>query len=199
MASRTHAAHAVRAGLSVLLLAVAPRLVAANPAWDGMWYSLGGAYSSTKADCRDCQEQEYVDTGSIIGRAGYTMSPRVRLGGEITRTYHQRSGAPDQTLTTVSAIVQWKLVRAVPIIIETGYGISRVSYSIEENGNVIDLHRNGIALNLGIGSEWPVGPVAIGPYGAMYVGTLGDVETATQVARDTLVLSWFAGLTVTLP
>jgi hypothetical protein len=165
-----------------------------------MWWSLGGAYSSTKADCRDCgEEQEYQDTGSLIGRAGYTISPRVRLGGEITRTYHQVSNAPDQTLTTVSAVTQWNMVRTVPIIVEVGYGVSRVSYAIEEKGTVIGLHRNGIALNLGVGSEWPVGPVAIGPYGAMYVGALGDVQTSTTVARDVLVLSWFAGLTVTIP
>jgi hypothetical protein len=163
-----------------------------------MWWSLGGAYSSTKADCRDCQEQEYVDTGSIIARAGYAVSPRVRLGGEVTRTLKQQAG-PDAKLTTVSAVTQWNMVRAVPIIIEVGYGISRASYSIEQNGTVLQLHRNGIALNLGISSEWPVGPVAIGPYGAMYVGGLGDVQTATSVARDVLVLSWFAGLTVTLP
>ncbi|HKA24829.1 MAG TPA: outer membrane beta-barrel protein [Candidatus Eisenbacteria bacterium] len=198
MASRTDIAHALRAGLLALVLLAAPRFAAAAPAWGGMWWSLGGAYSSTKADCRDCEEQEYVDTGSFIGRVGYAVSPRVRLGGEYTRTFRQQTG-PDATLSTVSAVAQWNMVRAVPIIIEVGYGISRASYSVEENGNVVGIHRNGIALNLGVGSEWPIGPVAIGPYGAMYVGGLGDVQTPTTVARDVLVLSWFAGLQVTMP
>jgi len=200
MASRTDLAHALRAALSALLLALAPGTAAASPVWEGTWWSLGGAYSSTKADCRDCQNAEYIDSGSILGRGGYTVSPRVRIGGEITRTYRQDPGRPDGTLTTVSAITQWNMVRAVPIIIEVGYGVSRASYSIEENGNVLTLHRNGIALNLGVGSEWPIGPIDVGPYGAMYVGALGDAQTSSgEVARDALVLSWFAGINFTIP
>jgi hypothetical protein len=181
-----------------VLLALAPALALASPAWDGTWYSVGLAYSSTKADCRDCQGAEYIDTGSIMARGGYTVSPRVRLGAELTRTHRQQGGSAN--LTTLAAVTQWNMVRAVPVIIEVGYGVARVSYSIEENGTVATLHRNGIALNLGVGSEWPVGPIDVGPYGAMYVAALGDAETRTgQVARDALVLSWFAGLNFTLP
>ena len=197
MASRTDTAHAVRAALLAVLLLALPRVAAAGLPWNGVFWSVGGAFSSTKADCRDCQEQEYLDTGTALARVGYSVSPRVRLGGEFTRTWRSQSG--DAHLTTVSGIAQWNMVRALPIIMEFGYGISRVSYSVEQNNNVIELHRNGIALNLGVGSEWAVGPVAIGPYGAMYVAGLGDVQTATQVARDALVVSWFAGLTITKP
>ena len=198
MASRTHAAHALTAGLAVLLLVAAPRLAGASPAWSGTWWSLGGAYSSTKADCRDCAEQEYKDTGTIIARGGYAVSPRVRIGGEYTRTYLQESG-PDSRLSTFSAIAQWNMVRAVPVLIEVGYGISKSSYTIEDNGNLVGFQRNGIALHFGVGSEWPVGPLEIGPYGAMYVAGLGDVQTPTTVARDALVVSWIAGLTLTVP
>jgi len=198
MASRTHVAHALTAGLAVLLLVAAPRLAGASPAWSGTWWSLGGAYSSTKADCRDCAEQEYKDTGTIIARGGYAVSPRVRIGGEYTRTYRQESG-PDSRLSTFSAIAQWNMVRAVPVLIEVGYGISKSSYTIEDNGNLVGFKRNGIALHFGVGSEWPVGPLAIGPYGAMYVAGLGDVQTPTSVARDALVVTWIAGLTLTVP
>jgi hypothetical protein len=181
-----------------VLLAAAPGLALASPVWEGTWWSLGGAYSSTKADCRDCQGAEYIDTGSILARGGYTVSPRVRLGVEVTRTYRQQQGSAH--LTTLAAVTQWNMVRAVPIIIEAGYGVARVTYQIEENNNVLTLHRNGIALNLGVGSEWPIGPIDVGPYGAMYVAALGDAETRTgEVARDALVLSWFAGLNFTLP
>ena len=187
----------MRAALLAVLLLALPRVAAAALPWNGVFYSVGGAFSSTKADCRDCQEAEYIDTGSALARVGYAVSPRVRIGGELTRTWRTQSGSAH--MSTLSAVAQWNMMRALPIIMEFGYGISRVSYSVEENGNVISLHRNGIALNLGIGSEWPVGPVAIGPYGAMYVAGLGDVQTATQVARDALVVSWFAGVTITKP
>lgn len=199
MASRTHAAHALTAGLAVLLLVAAPRLAGASPAWTGTWWSVGGGYSSTKADCRDCGEaQEYEDTGTIIARGGYAVSPRVRIGGEYTRTYRQQDG-PDARLSTFTAIAQWNMVRAVPILVEFGYGVSFAKYSIEENGNEVGFQRNGIALHFGVGSEWPVGPLAIGPYGAMYVAGLGDVQTPTTVARDALVVTWIAGLTLTVP
>jgi len=199
MASRTHAAHALTAGLAVLLLVTAPRLAAASPAWSGTWWSLGGAFSSTKADCRDCGEApEYRDTGSLIARGGYAVSPRVRLGAEYTRTFRQDPG-PDPHLSTLTAIAQWNMVRAVPILIEVGYGISRVAYSFEDNGTVASLKRNGIALHFGVGSEWPIGPVEVGPYGAMYVAGLGDVELANMTARDALVVTWIAGLTLTVP
>src|SRR5262249_17153425 len=133
MACRTDVAHVLRAALPLVLLAMAPGWALASPVWEGTWWSLGGAFSSTKADCRDCQDAESIDTGSIMARGGYTISPRVRLGGEVTRTYRQQSGSAH--LTTVTAITQWNMVRAVPIIIEVGYGFSRVSYSVEENGN----------------------------------------------------------------
>ena len=180
-------------------------LFAATPAgaqggaWSGLWGAAGGAYSSTKADCRDCGDApEYVDTNTYWLRGGYTLTPQVRVGIEAERTERPSGGLP-QKLKTYSAIVQWKVTPQIPLILDVGYGLARANFTADAGGGPTELNRNGFSLLLGLGSEWPVGPVNIGPHGAMRVGALGDIETQSAVYKEALVVSWSAGVSVSLP
>jgi opacity protein-like surface antigen len=192
--------------LIAALIALASAAFVATPAsaegsgtWSGLWGGAGGAYSSTKADCRDCGDApEYVDTNTYWLRGGYTLTPEVRVGVELERT-ERPSGGLDQRLNTYSALVQWKITPQIPLIIDVGYGLARGRFTAESGGVVSDIRRNGFSFLLGLGTEWPIGPVNIGPHGAMRVGALGDVETQGAVFRDVLVVSWSAGVNVSLP
>jgi hypothetical protein len=187
------------AALALLGFFAATPAKAQGGAWSGLWGAAGGAYSSTKADCRDCGDApEYVDTNTYFLRAGTTFSPEVRVGIEAERTERPSGGLP-QKLKTLSALVQWKITPQVPLILDVGYGLSRGRFTAESGGVVSEINRNGFAFLLGLGSEWPVGPVNIGPHGAMRVGSLGDVETPSAVYRDALIVSWSAGVMVSLP
>ncbi len=187
------------AAIALLWLSAATPAAAQGGAWNGLWGAAGGAYSSTKADCRDCGDApEYVDTNTYFLRGGYTLTPEVRVGVEVERTERPSGGLP-QKLNSYLAIVQWKVTPQIPLIIDVGYGLARGSFTADNAGIVTEINRNGFGFLLGLGTEFPVGPVNIGPQGAMRVGSLGDVSTASAVYRDVLIVSWSAGIAVSLP
>jgi hypothetical protein len=153
----------VQAGITIALLGVglataqdAPRGLVVVPEEDraGFWAGLGIGAGAESFDLRDgtgYSSELYRPTVSL--RLGGTLSPRLRLGGEILAWINER-GRAVESLTSFLFIGQLYPLSAAGLYLKGGAGLGRNAVDFEDGYGIGD---TGFAGLLGAGWELRVG------------------------------------------
>lgn len=186
-----------RTSAGILLLAVSFVTVLPRAGYgqerQGFWVGVGGGYGSADASCDECEDNGREGSGAAYIKAGWTMTPRLLLGGEFNIWRKKATEiAPnvDATLNlyNASATVTLYPQASSGLFIKGGVGASFLDteFTLGRTSIAADLGK-GVGLVAGAGYDVPLGRrVSITPAVNFWFGQIGDVE----VERETFVSDW---------
>jgi hypothetical protein len=120
----------------------------------GFWLSLGvgaGGESNNLTADADYSEPFYQPTVSL--RAGGTIGPRLRVGGEVHSWINEEADAVE-SLSSVLLIGQFYPIRSAGLYLKGGLGVGRNAVEFDDG---FDLGDTGFAGLLGVGYELRLG------------------------------------------
>lgn len=170
---------------TLTLLAAFPRESLAQDR-QGVWFGLGAGYGSADVSCGSCEDSEREHSGSAYLRGGYTLTPRVLLGGEFSlwnKTFEEFTA----NIYSASATVTFYPALTSGFFVKGGVGASLLDMDIKAGPSTIsvDLGR-GLGLTGGAGYDFRVGRnISITPGVNVSYGRLGNlVVGAETIAKD---------------
>jgi len=140
--------------ITVLALLVVPSPVKGQNR-SGFWIGFGPGYGWTFNDPYEGHNHKW---GGMFLRAGGTVNPRLRLGGELLGV----SESANEQRFNLTFMAQYFPLGDLGLYGKTGAGWASVSVLVESpDGSRALTERNGIGLTLGAGWEVPIGGIAL--------------------------------------
>lgn len=150
----------------LLILLTCVQLSAQEVRRQGFWWTAGAGGAWLDPDCEGCGElPDSIPYGPGAGfhvslGAGGTLSPRVRLGANLSAAA-RRSGNRDATVLSLSAIGLFHPAPDGQLFVRGGIGLS--GSTLAGGGTLIE--SSGVSAQLDVGTElWRMGRSAIAPY-----------------------------------
>jgi hypothetical protein len=165
----------------------------ASPAGNsGLWLGGGAGFGWARVGCRICDANRGHSL-SAYGHAGFALSPRIILGGEVELW---RQGArPDQNrpatewMMGYSAVMFWYPSPRQPYYLKSGFGL--VTYRIHDATDA--LTATALGPQIGAGWELPIAShIAVVPYANfLFASTGAGVKLNGQQVLDHASLELF--------
>ena len=158
----------------------------------GLWLGGGAGLGWARVGCRICDANRGHSL-SAYGHAGFALSPRIILGGEVELW---RQGArPDQNrpatewMMGYSAVMFWYPSPRQPYYLKSGFGL--VTYRIHDNTDA--LTATALGPQIGAGWEFPIAShIAVVPYANfLFASTGAGVKLNGQQVLDHASLELF--------
>ena len=158
-----------------------------------LWIVAGGAANTLRGHCQDCgQEFPFRHSGAVVGNAGYRVSSRLDVGGEVFWTkWHNESG--EIRATAIDAVAQFRPWESKGFFVKGGAGMAFVRNFARVLGPNPD---NSKALSVVIGGGWEFrtkSRVGLQLFAMQYVGALGDLQTANGQISNVTANFWSLG------
>jgi hypothetical protein len=183
-------------GFALLVSLAAAPLVAQRqgppPGNTGLWLGGGAGLGWARVGCRICDANRGHSL-SAYGHAGFALSPRIILGGEVELW---RQGArPDQNRPTTewmmgySAVMFWYPSPRQPYYLKSGFGL--VTYRIHDDTDA--LTATALGPQIGAGWEFPIAShIVVVPYANfLFASTGAGVKLNGQQVLDHASLELF--------
>jgi hypothetical protein len=182
----------VRILLAVSLVTMLPR-TSEGQERQGFWIGGGGGYGSADVSCDECEDDRRESSGAAYLKAGWTLTPRLLVGGEFNiwrKEVKDLEPNVDATLNiyNASATVTLYPQASSGLFIKGGLGASFLDteFALGRTSILADLGR-GLGLIAGVGYDIPLGGrVSLTPALNFWFGQIGDLE----VERETFVRDW---------
>lgn len=155
---------------------------------EGFWFGIGGGAGRAEVTCDACDDEGGETGGSGYVKAGWTLSPRLLVGGELNVwTRREALGDSDAWLTmyNASATVTFYPSAAAGFFVKGGAGVAYLDTDVERRGSTVTIDLgSGPGVLVGAGYDIRLGRVALTPavnYWRGHIGTIGGrgVEVAS--------------------
>lgn len=141
-----------RLRLILTLVVLAPGSVAAQ---NDFWLSVGGGAALNRVDCTTCEEiNRYWGSSGFI-RAGGTVSPHIKVGGEL-HFWQATIEDTDAYVRGIQAIVNWYPSTSGGFFGQVGLGLSRIRSSFDVGEEVVRAAETGLNVSAGVGWDVPL-------------------------------------------
>jgi hypothetical protein len=179
----------------LVTLAAAPLTAqrqAPPPGNSGLWLGGGAGFGWARVGCRICDANRGHSL-SAYGHAGFALSPRIILGGEVE--LWRRGARPDQNrpatewMMGYSAVMFWYPSPRQPYYLKSGFGL--VTYRIHDDTDA--LTATALGPQIGAGWEFPIAShIAVVPYANfLFASTGAGVKLNGQQVLDHASLELF--------
>src|SRR5262245_59221442 len=138
--------------LILALIALAPGSAAAQ---DGFWLSVGAGAGLNRVDCESCDEINRYWGPSGFDRAGGTVSPHIKVGGELHFWQASKEDA-DAYVRGLQALVNWYPSSSGGFFGQVGLGLSRIRSSFDVGEEVVRAAEVGLSVSAGVGWDVPL-------------------------------------------
>ena len=196
---------------AVAVVCLTPQLAAAQgaapaaPAADPIgasrkWIVIGAAATSLLGDCTDCEADNYLHSGSVMGKAGVAISQRIDVGGELVWVPVTSAAGQHLRVTFLMASVQFRPWTTNGFFLNAGMGMAFIgNWLVTVPVDAPPQRSKAFGLGLGAGWEWRTrGPVGVQVFGGQYVAALGDLQTDTGTAENVVGNFWSIGSAVVI-
>lgn len=182
----------VFAGFLLAVLIVFPQPAQAQER-QGVWVGAGAGYGSADANCDECDSDSREAVRTAYVTAGWTVTPRVRLGGEFHMWGSDAASLAPNVETRLRIYDAAATVTFYPrvssgLFIRGGAGASFVNadFGVGQSTVAPDLGK-GLALAAAAGYDVRLGPrVFLTPAVHVRLGRVGELQTN----GDTFVSGW---------
>jgi hypothetical protein len=148
----------------------------------GFWFGVGGGYGSAGIDCDGCESADREGSGVFYLKGGWTLNPRVLLGGEFnfwTKEFQVESDVNGSlNMYNFSATVTFYPQPKGGFFVKGGAGaaVTDMDLKVSGSGMTVDLG-TGFGFIVGAGYDIPVGrKIAITPAINYWYGRPGDLK-----------------------
>lgn len=197
------------ARLAVLLAAMVmvPLTAAAQaapaPATPGrLWIVAGGAATTKKGDCRNCEEPgPYIHTSSVLVDGGVRVNGQMDVGGEFMWVPGEASTGDQNRATIILAISQFRPWSSQGFFLKGGMGMAFVRNWVYTGGSDTKPPYTSKALSVVYGGGWEFlrgRRIGAQVYGTHHAVTLGDLETSKFRAENIMGNVWSAGAAIVI-
>ena len=171
------------AGASAQSPTDAPRDREATPADKSkLWLVAGGAATTLRGDCQDCEQPgAFLHTGSIFAAAGRRMNARMDAGVEVAWVPAETASGNQIRATFVLAAAQFRPWQSRGFILKAGMGMTFVRNWVYD-GTGIQPPVTSKALGLTYGAGWTFrrhSRAGLQVLGTQHVAALGDFQTGS--------------------
>jgi hypothetical protein len=138
--------------LILTLVVLAPGSVAAQ---NGFWLSVGAGAGLNRVDCETCEEiNRYWGPSGFI-RAGGTVSPHIKVGGEL-HFWQASIEDTDAYVRGLQAVVNWYPSASGGFFGQVGLGLSRIRSSFDVGDEIVRAAETGLNVSAGVGWDVPL-------------------------------------------
>jgi len=182
----------VTAGLSGRAEAQTPSTSAPT---SGPWLVVGGGSTSLLSDCTDCENTNYVHTGSLLVDFGRAANPRFDFGVEFLWVPSKSSSGDYVRTAFVSGVVQFRPWKSKGFFIRGSSGMAFVrNWIVTPTISTADARSKAFALGLTAGWEWRANNHwGAQVFGAQHVAALGDLSTTFGTIQNVVGNFWTVG------
>ncbi len=194
--------------LLVAALGLMPLTAAAQSAPGGdaaggrMWLLAGGASTTKRGDCRNCEEPgPYLHTGSVLVDAGVRVNARMDGGVEAMWVPGESSAGDRNQVTFLLAVAQFRPWASSGFFLKGGMGMAFVRNWVYTGGTDTNPPYTSKALGVTYGAGWVFRRgerVALQVYGSQHMAALGDLQTSTFLAENIMGNLWSAGAAIVI-
>jgi hypothetical protein len=175
--------------LTVLTLAwIGMPSVAAAQNRQGFWFGVGGGYGSAGIACDDCEDSGREGGGAFYLKGGWTLNPRVLVGGEFnfwSKTFEVEPGVTGAVnMYNIAATLTFYPQAKSGFFVKGGAGAAMTDMDMKASGisMTVDLG-TGFGFIVGAGYDIPLGrKIAITPAFNYWYGRPGDLKVMGQTA-----------------
>jgi len=164
------------------------------------WIVIGAAATSALGDCTDCEADNYLHSGSVMGNAGVSINQRIDVGGEVVWVPLTSEAGEDLRVTFVMASLQFRPWTTRGFFLKAASGMAFVAnWLVTVPVDAPAQRSKAFGLGLGAGWEWRTGgPVGVQVFGGQYVAALGDLQTNAGTAENVVGNFWSIGTAVVI-
>ncbi len=164
------------------------------------WIVIGAAATSVLGDCTDCEADNYLHSGSVMGIAGVSINQRIDVGGEVVWVPVTSAAGEDLRVTFVMASVQFRPWTTSGFFIKAASGMAFIAnWLVTVPVDAPPQRSKAFGLGLGVGWEWRTrGPVGVQVFGGQYVAALGDLRTDAGTAENVVGNFWSVGAAIVI-
>lgn len=155
---------------------------------EGFWFGAGGGYGSAHASCDACDHSGRESSGVLYLKAGWTLTPRLLLGGELnTWAKDAMEIAPSVTtalrISSLTAIATFYPRASTRLFIKGGVGAALLDaeFTVAQTAIAPGLG-SGLGLVSGAGYDIALTErVSVTPAVNFWFGRIGDLEFERQL------------------
>jgi hypothetical protein len=163
-----------------------------------LWIVAGAGSGTLRGHCQDCAQDFPFRHGPVFtGNAGYRVSPRTDVGGEVF-WMQWRNDSGRIRATAIEAIAQFRPWTSKGFFVKGGAGMAFVRNWVQTLGPNPD---NQKALAVVFGSGWefkPKGRLGLQLFAMQHIGAVGDLQTANGPIADITANFWSLGAAIVL-
>lgn len=163
-----------------------------------LWIVAGGGSTTLRGHCQECgQEFPFRHGGSIVGKGGYSVSPRLDVGVELFWVeWTNESGHIYGT--TFDAIAQLRPWQSKGFFVNGGAGMAFVRNFVRTLGPNPDLQQ-ALAVQFGGGWEFKFRRrLGAELFATQHVGALGDLQTVNGAIPEVTANFWTLGAAIVI-
>jgi hypothetical protein len=163
-----------------------------------LWIVAGGASGTLRGHCQDCPADfPFRHGGALVGNAGYRVSPRVDVGGDVFwMQWRNESGRIKAT--AINAVAQFRPWESKGFFVKGGAGMAFVRNWVHTIGPHPD-DSKALAVVFGGGWEFTATEhLGVQFFATQHVGALGDLQTANGAVPDVTGNFWSVGAAIVI-
>jgi hypothetical protein len=179
----------------------APASLPADPLRSSrMWIVIGAAATSVLGDCTDCEADNYLHSGSVMGKGGVAINQRIDVGGELVWVPVESEAGQHLRVTFLMASVQFRPWTTRGFFLNAATGMAFIgNWLVTIPVDAPPQRSKAFGLEVGAGWEWRTrGPVGVQVFGGQYVAALGDLETDAGTAQNVVGNFWSIGTAIVI-
>ena len=181
----------------VLLLCLIP--TAAHAQQTGvdrrLWLGAGGAWTTMLGDCTNCEIENYLHSGGVMGNIGISLNRRTDLGAEVLWIPETLTTGDQIRVTFLMAAVQFRPWQSRGFFLKAGAGMAFLTNWLDAlDDQEPPVRSKAFALAIGAGWEWKLhGRVGAQAWSTQHVAALGDLQTSTDTIENVMGNFWTVG------
>ncbi len=181
----------------VLLLCLIPTVARAQqPGVDRrLWLGAGGAWTTMLGDCTNCEVENYLHSGGVMGNAGISLNRRTDLGAEVLWIPETLTTGDQIRVTFLMAAVQFRPWQSRGFFLKAGAGMAFLANWLDAlDDQEPPVRSKAFALAIGAGWEWKLrGRLGVQAWSTQHVAALGDLQTSTETVENVMGNFWTVG------
>jgi hypothetical protein len=169
-----------------------------------LWLVLGGASTTLRGDCQeDCPAHgtgAYLHTGSVLGIAGYRLSPHMDVGVEVTWVPATLTTGDTARSTFILGAAEYKPWADRGLFLKAAVGMAFVrNFPYDATGTLPPATSKGLGLSYSAGWTFRKQErVGLQLFGAQHVVALGDFQLGQTTVNDVLGNYWSVGAAIVI-
>lgn len=186
-----------RLALLTPVLCLLPSMASAQPpAADRVpWIAAGGAWTTMLGDCTNCEIENYLHSGGVMGNVGISINPRTDLGAEVFWIPETLTTGDQIRVTFLMAAVEFRPWRSRGFFLKSGAGMAFLTNWLDAlDDQEPPVRSKAFALAIGAGWEWKLrGRLGVQAWATQHVAALGDLQTSTTTIENVMGNFWTVG------